>query len=208
MRDIQSSANYATTHIIQSMRNIHGCAITAPSKIQWNSFINGEIKFASAEAETEFRSLLNLDFGKQEEGKFADAHSGDKRKRPPENSSDASDRTDSSSTQERLLEAAHLARNGAVRAQHGAVIYVPSENAGETNDKTIIGRGWNHDYYLDKSKAKKNKLVLHSEVHAVADAIRNHGEDKCFEELSPRATIMITELESDYAYDTCHLYPK
>ena len=33
-----------------------------------------------------------------------------------------------------------------------------------------------------------NKIVLHSEVHAVADAIFNYGEDECFERLFPRAT--------------------
>jgi hypothetical protein len=50
--------------------------------------------------------------------------------------------------------------------------------------------------------------VLHSEVHAVADAICNYGEDECFERLFPRATIMIVELASDYAYDACHPRPK
>ena len=105
-----------------------------------------------------------------------------------------------------LLEAAHLARNGSVRAQHGAVIYVPSDdNNGGTK---VIGRGWNHDFILDRSASNKNKLVLHSEVHAVADAIRNHGEDECFEKLFPRATILIAELDSDYAYEDSHPCPK
>mmetsp|Transcript_29021 Transcript_29021/g.54970 ORF Transcript_29021/g.54970 Transcript_29021/m.54970 type:complete len:185 (+) Transcript_29021:1-555(+) len=110
-----------------------------------------------------------------------------------------------------LLEAAHLARNGAVRAQHGAVIYIPAEennNEGDATEAKVIGRGWNHDFILDRSKTNKNKIVLHSEVHAVVDAIRHHGEDKCFDELFPRATIMIVELESDYGYDTCHPCPK
>ena len=53
-----------------------------------------------------------------------------------------------------------------------------------------------------------NKIVLHSEVHAVADAIFNYGKDECFERLFPRATIMIVELASDYACGTCHPYPK
>ena len=45
---------------------------------------------------------------------------------------------------------------------------------------------------------------MHSEVHAVVDAIHHYGEDECFNKLFPQATIMIVELHSDYAYDTCH----
>jgi tRNA(Arg) A34 adenosine deaminase TadA len=79
----------------------------------------------------------------------------------------------------------------------------------KTRKTTVIGRGWNHDYFLDPSTlGRKNKIVLHSEVHAVADAIFNYGEDECFERVFPRATIMIVELLSDYAYDTCHPCPK
>ncbi|KAL3794348.1 hypothetical protein ACHAW5_009908 [Stephanodiscus triporus] len=96
----------------------------------------------------------------------------------------------------RLLEAARLARRGAVRARHGAVIYVPSsggQNEAEdggggdgspsfSSTSVVIGRGWNHDYILDSSESggrrRKNKIVLHSEAHAVVDAICNHGEDE------------------------------
>ena len=84
----------------------------------------------------------------------------------------------------RLLEAARLARRGAVRARHGAVIYVPSsgrQNEAEdggggdgspsfSSTSVVIGRGWNHDYILDSSESggrrRKNKIVLHSEAHA------------------------------------------
>ena len=45
-------------------------------------------------------------------------------------------------------------------------------------------------------------------MHAVVDAIRYHGEDKCFGKLFSWATIMIMELESDCGYDTCHTCPK
>ncbi|KAL7526638.1 hypothetical protein ACHAXR_001574 [Thalassiosira sp. AJA248-18] len=202
----------AISHLVQTMPQLvsNPCdiflAVQLPllQKLEWDAFIKGGIKFASTDAEAEFRSLLNLNF--DEKCKTTTVHAGEKRKRLPGNNSDDSNKEEFS-TMMHLLEAAHLARNGAVRAQHGAVIYVPSENNGGAKSN-VIGRGWNHDYLLDRSKSNKNKLVLHSEVHAVADAIRNHGEDECFGDLFPKATIMIVELESDYAYDTCHPCPK
>ena len=170
-------------------------------KIHWDAFINGGIKFESTDVESGFRSLLNLKFDETD-----NAHVGEKRKRSPDD--DAENAKDASSSNiQYLLEAAHLARKGAVRAQHGAVIFISSVDGDETKTK-VIGRGWNHDYLLDPSKAKKNKIVLHSEVHAVVDAIQTYGEDKCFEELFPKSTIMIVELKSDYGYDTSHPCPK
>ena len=168
----------------------------------------------------EFRRLLGLEFDANSGDDCARA--GEKRKRDRTGEGfeeDGTTRTDDDVVLYHLLEAAHHARKGAVRAQHGAVIYVPSFGEEEDDDdrevtttkkKTIvIGRGWNHDYLLDQSSnGRKNKIVLHSEVHAVADAICNYGEDECFEKLFPRATIMIVELVSDYAYDTCHPCPK
>jgi hypothetical protein len=208
-------------------------AVQAPllRKMDWGSLLSerggGTIDLASSsDAEVaEFRCLLDLDFDATARRDDRARRAGEKRKRiDPEGGGDgAEDATTDigGCTTSRLLEAAHLARKGAVRACHGAVIYVPEEEEEEedsggggggttTTIKTkVIGRGWNHDYFLDPSTSgRKNKIVLHSEVHAVADAICNYGEDECFERLFPRATIMIVELASDYAYDTCHPCPK
>ncbi|KAL3821704.1 hypothetical protein ACHAXA_003262 [Cyclostephanos tholiformis] len=176
---------------------------------------------SSLDAEVaEFRHLLGLDFDAAAMDDDSALVGGKKRKH--DNRGEGVHEEDGTRCTDddvipRLLEAAHLARKGAVRAQHGAVIYVPSygdedddEGEGKATKKSIvIGRGWNHDYLLDQSPSgRKNKIVLHSEVHAIADAICNYGEDECFEKLFPRATIMIVELVSDYAYDTCHPCPK
>ena len=117
----------------------------------------------------------------------------------------------------RLVEAAHLARRGDQRgAKHGAVLCIPADDSISMDAITIqspiglqrvIGRGWNHNILLDSSKGK-NKIVLHSEVHAAADAIRKFGEIECFERLFPRATVLIVELVDDCAFETCHPCPK
>ena len=200
--ELQSSA---ISHLVEAMPQLatsSPCdiflAVQLPllQKIQWEAFGMGGINFASADAEAEFKSLLNLDFGKQHDSSM---QVGEKRKRVEEGIDDSI--KNANSTVLHLLEAANLSRNGNVRAQHGAVIY------NKTTSK-VIGRGWNHDLLVERAKFNKNKLVLHSEAHAVADAIRTHGEDACFGELFPNATIMIVELESDYTYDTAHPCPK
>lgn len=183
-----------------------GVQLPILQKLNRGAFAPGGVKAATSDVGAEFRSLLDLDFGEQNKSSM---HSGEKRKWIPEEGTASANKLFSSNVAH-LLEAAHLARNGAVRAQHGAVIYVPSgnhDNGSEAQTK-VIGRGWNHDFVLNRSVSNKNKIVLHSEVHAVVDAIRNHGEDECFEKLFPRATIMIVELHSDYAYETCHPCPK
>lgn len=164
-------------------------------RLRWETFIESGIKFPSSEVEATFRSFLDLEFG---------GATCVKRRRMSEGENSGSCQRTSPSTISHLLEAAHLARNGIVRAKHGAVIYISEE--GSTTK--VIGRGWNHDFLLDRSKSNKNKIVLHSECHAVVDALRNHGEDACFTVLFPQATIMIVELESDNAYETCHPCPK
>lgn len=173
-------------------------AVQSPllQKLGWSALSNGGLRFSSLDS-----------FAKAESSSDA-AHASKKRKRDYDIVDDNAGTTLSSrrSTLYYLLEAAALARRGAVRAQHGAVIYIPSTD--EDGETKTIGRGWNHDYILDPSTSKKNKIVLHSEVHAVADAIYNYGEDECFDNLFPRATIMIVELDSDYAYDVCHPCPK
>lgn len=171
-------------------------------KLDREAFEWGGINLESRYAEDEFQSLLNLKFNDPKKSKLESVQAGVKRKL-----SDIDDRNIPavSGTILCLLEAAHLARNGEVRCQHGAVIYIQSqEDEEEDIQTTIIGRGWNHDFILDPLKSKKNKIVLHSEVHAIADAIKHYGEDECFNTLFPQATIMIVELKADYTYDTCH----
>ena len=134
----------------------------------------------------EFHRLLDLDFDAT-----ARDDSGEKRKRDdPRGGERRGGRNDGHIAPPR----GRASRaQGPVRTRHGAVIYVPSGGGGGGR------RRW---------AGRKNKIVLHSEVHAVADAIFNYGEDECFERVFPRATIMIVELLSDYAYDTCHPCPK
>ena len=176
-------------------------------KLDRQAFDWGGINLESRYAEDEFQSLINLKFSDQKKSKSeSTVQAGVKRK-----ISDIDGRNTPavSGIILCLLEAAHLARNGAVRCQHGAVIYIQSqEDEEEDIQTTIIGRGWNHDFLLDPLKSKKNKIVLHSEVHAIADAIKHYGEDECFNTLFPQATIMIVELNSEHTYDTCHPCPK
>ena len=195
----------AMYHLVRSMPSLTNpydifLAVQSPllRKLGWSALSNGGLRFSS---------LDSLDT-KAESSSDA-AHASKKRKLdhvPVDDNDQETALSSRRSTLSHLLEAAALARRGVVRAQHGAVIYVPSTDK-DGGTKTI-GRGWNHDYILDPSTSKKNKIVLHSEVHAVADAIYNYGEDECFDNLFPRATIVIVELDSDYAYDTCHPCPK
>ncbi|KAL7430069.1 hypothetical protein ACHAXH_003569 [Discostella pseudostelligera] len=180
-------------------------------KLHRDAFINGGFTFTPDNARAEFHHLLHLKFDKESRS------SGEKRRRMSEvedcdaKKNDVLPYSASTAVHRLFLEAAHLARNGAVRAQHGAIIYMPTSSEQRCDgdgEVQIIGRGWNHDYLLDPSTSNKNKIVLHSEVHAVADAISRYGEDECFESLFPRATIVIVELHSDYAYETCHPCPK
>lgn len=165
------------------------------------AFTKGGLSFPSKDVEQEFDYLLGLNF---ECDSDSIAQVGEKRKRSCSNDKKT---IQYHSKYTHLLEAAHLARKGAVRAQHGAVIFCPTEADGGSAMQ-VIGRGWNHDYLMDRAKTNKNKVVLHSECHAIADAIKSHGEDTCFNDLFPKATIFIVELESDFAYETCHPCPK
>ena len=171
------------------------------------AFTNGGMAFPSKDVEQEFDYLLGgLKFDCDSDSIAQEV--GEKRKR---NCSVDKTIQHQHSKYAHLLEAAHLARKGAVRAQHGAVIFCPTSAAADDDDGTmqqVIGRGWNHDYLMDRAKTNKNKVVLHSECHAIADAIKSHGEDVCFNDLFPKATIFIVELESNFAYETCHPCPK
>jgi len=184
--------------------------------------------FKSESQRRVFQSMI--DYGKEEEDEGdakkdssssnSNGNGNPKRKRPWEDMDecDQSNREEATSTtMMRLVEAAHLARRGDQRgAKHGAVLCVPADDSismeglpipSPVGLQKIIGRGWNHNILLDSSKGK-NKIVLHSEVHAVADAIRRFGEEDCFEKLFPRATVVIVELVDDCAYEKCHPCPK
>ena len=165
-----------------------------------NAFTMGGITFPTKDVEHEFYRLLDLDFCDTPD---SIAQVGEKRKRT------ASEEQPITSCHNNythlLLEAAHLARNGAVRAQHGAIIFCPSSDG---TRQEVLGRGWNHDYLMDRAKTNKNNVVLHSECHAIADALKRHGEDVCFNQLFPKAGIFIAELISDFAYDDSHPCPK
>jgi tRNA(Arg) A34 adenosine deaminase TadA len=175
-------------------------------RLSWDVLIQSGIKFASQESENDFRALLGTSIETEAEGDTDVNHAGVKRKRGDENNTRSVD--DGNRTIiHYILEAAHLARKGVVRAKHGAVIYIPTSQG---TQQQVIGRGWNHDYIQNKNTKtnQKNKLNLHSEVHAVANAIQTYGEDACFEDLFPKATIVIVELSSDYGYETSHPCPK
>ena len=160
---------------------------------------SGGISFPSRNVEQLFDYLLDLNLDHSSD---SNDQVGEKRKR--NSNDDINDTILQHYKYKYLLEAAHLARKGAVRAQHGAVIFAPSD----TGMMEVIGRGWNHDYLMDRAKTNKNKVVLHSECHAIADAIKNRGEDECFNVLFPKSTILIVELEHDFAYNDSHPCPK
>eukprot|EP00956_Cyclotella_meneghiniana_P040760 scaffold204477_cov69-Cyclotella_meneghiniana.AAC.1 len=207
---MQIQAMSCLTKIMPQIETTAPCdiflAIQQPilQKLSWDVFVKSGINCNTSElSKSEFKSLLYQEVDTASELK---AHAGTKRKRGDESNTKSTGDTHSSCliTLRYLLQAAHLARKGVVRAKHGAIIYIPTEDGGTQ----IIGRGWNHDFLLNRSKHQKNKLNLHSEVHAVADSIRNFGEDECFENLFPKATIIIVELVSDYAYEASHPCPK
>ena len=195
--------------------------------LDWNGLGGemGPLSFIKSESQRQvFQSMVC--FGKEEEDEgdakedTCSSSSGNgnqkKRKRPWEGTTSS---TYGSDQLMRLVEAAHLARRGDQRgAKHGAVLCVPADNTISMEGlpiqspiglQRVIGRGWNHNILLDSSRGKnKNKIVLHSEVHAVADAIRRFGEEDCFEKLFPRATVVIVELVDDCSYEKCHPCPK
>ena len=131
-------------------------------KLSWDVFVKSGIKFASLESETKFKSLFSLQFEETEDGCNAQHvhYAGTKRKRDePVNMTSTEKHDLSSITVQYFLEAAHLARKGNVRAEHGAIIYTLIAD-GITK---IIGKGWNRDVLLHKtSKQNQNKLNLHS----------------------------------------------
>lgn len=186
-----------------------------------------------AEAAAVARRLMNLDSG-ESDGEETSSCAGGRRRQhlgSVEESSSMSDvetvdLDDDDLLTTRIVQAAKLARNGTQRGpKHGCVLCVPLGSAdGERRFRRIIGRGWNHNVLLrsksggpclnqkrgrsKKSKAdkggNKSKVVLHAEVHAIVDALSQHGEKSCFSDLFPRATAVIVELVGDSAYGDAH----
>lgn len=56
----------------------------------------------------------------------------------------------------------------------------------------IVGAGWNREVTEQRGRHGRTR-VLHAECHAVADAIRRHGEDVALGVLLPKATAWIVE---------------
>lgn len=202
--------------------------------LKWEAFENGGLSFTPC-SKQRFQAMLDCDRDDETEDRCEGNSRGDidvnKRKRPWEDEHASQIPVMSSSTNGestctltlRLVEAASLARRGSQRGpKHGCILCVPidiyskpDKQADSTHSRRdvhihvqrIIGRGWNHNILLEPGKGK-NKIVLHSEVHAVTDAIRTYGEATCFDKLFPRATVVIVELVDDYAYESCHPCPK
>ena len=98
-----------------------------------------------------------------------------------------------------LLAAADLARRGKQPgAKHGCVLI--EQSAGR-----VLGVGFNH--HITDSNDNNIRRMIHAEVHAVADAIRRHGEQAAFEAF-PRSTAFIVELVGEVGYDQAHPCPK
>ena len=228
--ELQSRALNCLVHVVPRLAS-HPLEILAMVQtptlrlLDWNHLEEmGAFAFESDSQRRCFQVMIN--YGKEDctkdekNGGFAST-GNQKRKRPWEDIDILKNSIDSSkedtAVMMRLVEAAHLARLGDQRgAKHGAVLCIPADDSISMDAisiqspiglQRVIGRGWNHNIFLDSSKGK-NKIVLHSEVHAAADAIRRFGEDECFERLFPRATVLIVELVDDCAYETCHPCPK
>jgi hypothetical protein len=204
--DIQARVIHLLVKAMPQLGSSNPCdiflAVQLPvlQSLERNAFTMGGITFPSKDVEQEFYHLLDLDFHSCNP---PIAQVGEKRKRTA--SEEQAILSCHNNYTHLLLESAHLARNGAVRAQHGAIIFCPSCDGAR---QEVLGRGWNHDYLMDRAKTNKNKVVLHSECHAIADALKRHGEDECFQKLFPKACIFIAELISDFAYDDSHPCPK
>ena len=64
----------------------------------------------------------------------------------------------------------------------------------------VLGEGWNHRVYEKGGAEKGKQRVIHAECAAVADAVRNLGEERAFD-LLQGATCWIVRLEDDSGYD-------
>jgi tRNA(Arg) A34 adenosine deaminase TadA len=99
-----------------------------------------------------------------------------------------------------FLATAALATRGDQRgSKHGCLLI------DEQNGK-VMGEGWNHEV-VELRGGPQRRRVLHAEVHAVADAIRRHGEQNSFA-IFKRCSAWIVELRDDAAYDDAPPCPK
>jgi tRNA(Arg) A34 adenosine deaminase TadA len=96
-----------------------------------------------------------------------------------------------------LLAAAELARRSDDddHAKHGCVLI-------DDGGGGVLGSGFNHHVAHDGRRA-----IVHAEAHAVADAIRTHGERAAFGAF-PTATAWIVELLGSVGYDEADPCPK
>ena len=177
--------------------------------LQFACFARGGVQFGSTDNERIFQGYLST-FGTDDKAGGVEESAARKRKRSEDISSSPSEHGETAKLDMTALviEAAELARKAAVRAKHGAIIYITDDRKDGPPTVRVLGRGYNHDCLVDRVKYGKNKFVIHSENHAVVDAIRRYGEEECTSELFPKATVLIVELHSDYAYDQCHPCPK
>lgn len=208
--DLQSKAIAALIKVMPRIQNhpadiFNVVQLPVLQNLQFACFARGGVHFGSFD-ERIFHGYLNSTFGADSKSCDVEEKAGRKRKRSEDGSCSPSEvKLDMAAL---VLEAAELARKAAVRAQHGAIIYIPDDSKDGPPTARVLGRGYNHDCLVDRVKYGKNKFVIHSENHAIVDAIRRHGEEECTSELFPQATILIVELHSDYAYDQCHPCPK
>ena len=94
----------------------------------------------------------------------------------------------------RFLATAALARRGDQRgAKHGSCLTCE-------DGERVLGEGWNHRVYEKGGAEKGKQRVIHAECAAVADAVRNLGEERAFD-LLQGATCWIVRLEDDSGYD-------
>ena len=102
--------------------------------------------------------------------------------------------TAASSDVARFLATAALARRGDQRgAKHGSCLTCE-------DGERVLGEGWNHRVYEKGGAEKGKQRVIHAECAAVADAVRNLGEERAFD-LLQGATCWIVRLEDDSGYD-------
>ena len=124
-----------------------------------------------------------------------------------------------------LLTAAQCARRDAlVKAPHGCVLieHPPSgqSDGGEGGEADLpgsiegggvahgavgrlLGLGWNHHVKAAGRDQRRRNVLIHAEVHALADAISRRGEVGAFEAF-PRSTLWIVELAGGVGYDASH----
>ena len=120
--------------------------------LEFACFERGGVQFGSFN-ESIFQGHLNSTFGADSKSCDAEESAGRKRKRSEDGRSSPSEvKLDMAAL---VLEAAELARKAAVRAQHGAIIYIPDDSEDGPPTVRVLGRGYNHDCLVDRVKYGK-----------------------------------------------------